>query len=58
MSNIHKENPRYNVVSLRITDAEKAEMELITRRTSKSISKLMREAIELYIPYQNLSNQR
>ena len=58
MANLHKENPRYNVVSLRITDAEKEAMELVTRRTRKSISALMREAIELYIPHLNVSNQR
>jgi predicted DNA-binding protein len=58
MANLHKENPRYNVVSLRITDAEKEAMELVTRRTRKSISTLMREAIELYIPHLNVSNQR
>jgi predicted DNA-binding protein len=50
MANIHKEHPRYNVVSLRITDAEKEAMEQATRSSHKSMSKLLREAIELYIP--------
>jgi predicted DNA-binding protein len=48
MANIHKENPRYNVVSLRVTDEEKAVLEEVTRRTRKSLSKVMREAILLY----------
>jgi len=48
MPNIHKEHPRYNVVSLRVTDAEKAALEEVTRRTRKSLSKVMREAIMLY----------
>jgi predicted transcriptional regulator len=48
MANIHKENPRYNVVSLRVTDAEKAALDEVTRRTRKSLSKVMREAIQLY----------
>jgi predicted DNA-binding protein len=48
MANNHKENPRYNVVSLRITDAEKAVLDEMTQRTSKSLSKVMREAIMLY----------
>ncbi|OGU14001.1 MAG: hypothetical protein A2076_09630 [Geobacteraceae bacterium GWC2_53_11] len=48
MANVHKENPRYNVVSLRITDAEKAALDEVTRRTRKSLSKVMREAILLY----------
>ena len=48
MANTHKENPRYNVVSLRVTDAEKAALDEVTRRTRKSLSKVMREAILLY----------
>jgi len=48
MANNHKENPRYNVISLRITDAEKAVLDEVTQRTSKSLSKVMREAIMLY----------
>ncbi len=48
MPNIHKENPRYNVVSLRVTDAEKAILDEVTRRTRKNLSKVMREAILLY----------
>jgi predicted transcriptional regulator len=48
MPNIHKEHPRYNVVSLRVTDAEKAALDEVTRRTRKSLSKVMREAIMLY----------
>ncbi|HIJ94545.1 MAG TPA: ribbon-helix-helix protein, CopG family [Desulfuromonadales bacterium] len=50
MANIHKENARYNVVSLRITDAEKEAMEQATRSSRKSMSKILREAIQLYIP--------
>jgi len=48
MANKHKEHPRYNVVSLRITDAEKAALDEVMRRTRKSLSVVMREAIELY----------
>lgn len=48
MPNIHKEHPRYNVVSLRVTDAEKAVLEEVTKRTRKSLSTVMREAILLY----------
>lgn len=48
MANNHKDNPRYNVVSLRITDEEKAALDEVTRRTRKSLSKVMREAIMLY----------
>lgn len=48
MPNVHKENPRYNVVSLRITDAEKAALDEVTKRTRKSLSTVMREAILRY----------
>jgi len=48
MANVHKENPRYNVVSLRVTDEEKAALDEVTKRTRKSLSMVMREAILLY----------
>ena len=48
MPNNNKDNPRYNVVSLRVTDAEKAAIDEVTRLTRKSISRVMREAIMLY----------
>ena len=48
MPNINKENPRYNVVSLRVTDEEKAALDAVARRTRKSLSKVMREAVMLY----------
>lgn len=47
MANV-KDNPRYNVISMRVTDEEKATLEEVTRRTRKSISRIMREAILLY----------
>ncbi len=43
-----KENPRYNVVSLRISDEEKAELDTVSRLTRKSISVIMRDALEQY----------
>lgn len=42
-----KENPRYNVISLRITDEEKAELDKVTRLTRKTVSDIMREAMVL-----------
>ena len=47
MSN-SKLNPRYNVVSLRITDEEKAALDEVTQLTHKSLSMVVREAIRLY----------
>jgi len=46
----YKDNPKYNVVSIRVTDEEKLALEEMMRRSNKSISNLMREALLLYSP--------
>jgi hypothetical protein len=38
----------HNVISLRINDDEKKALEKLTKTTSKSISDIMREAIDLW----------
>lgn len=43
-----KERPKYNVVSMRVSDEEKAVLDEVTRVTRKNISKIMREAVQLY----------
>ena len=45
-----KENPRYNVISVRISDEEREVLQMISGRTLKSISEIMREAIHLATP--------
>ncbi|HZV80685.1 MAG TPA: ribbon-helix-helix protein, CopG family [Geobacteraceae bacterium] len=47
----YKEQPRYNVVSIRVSDEEKALLDELTRRDRTNISDLMREAIRAYIPH-------
>lgn len=42
-----RENPRYNVISMRISDAERETLEQIMETTKKSVSDIMREAMEL-----------
>ena len=42
-----KQNPRYNVVSLRVSDEERRALEDFARQTSRSVSQLMREAMRL-----------
>ncbi|MBI5657402.1 MAG: ribbon-helix-helix protein, CopG family [Geobacter sp.] len=42
-----RENPRYNVVSMRISDEERAVLEEIMSVTNKSVSQIMREAMEM-----------
>jgi len=49
-SNKKKNRPEQlqNVISLRISDDEKKALEKLTKSTSKSISDIMREAIDLW----------
>ena len=43
-----RENPRYNVISMRISDDERAELENLVSVTDKSVSDIMREAMLLF----------
>ncbi len=40
-----RENPRYNVISMRVSDEEREQLETLVRCTRKSVSDLMREAM-------------
>lgn len=40
-----RENPRYNVISMRVSDDEREQLESLVRRTHKSVSDIMREAM-------------
>ena len=42
-----RENPRYNVISMRISDEERETLERIMQETQKSVSDIMREAMEI-----------
>jgi hypothetical protein len=46
----YKKKPKYNVVSMRVNDAEKIALEELTQQCNTSVSRLMREAIQLYAP--------
>jgi predicted transcriptional regulator len=43
-----RENPRYNVISMRISDEERDELAQLMETTHKSISDIMREAMSLF----------
>ncbi|HZV82679.1 MAG TPA: ribbon-helix-helix protein, CopG family [Geobacteraceae bacterium] len=43
-----RENPRYNVISMRISDEERNELESLMSMTDKSVSDIMREAMSLF----------
>ncbi len=45
-----KQHPKYNVVSMRITDEEKEMLSLMTRSSRRSVSEIMREALRLLEP--------
>jgi len=42
-----RENPKYNVISMRISDEERESLEQIMVVTHKSVSDIMRDALEL-----------
>ena len=42
-----RENPRYNVISMRISDEERTTLEQLMDSTHKSVSDIMRDAMEL-----------
>ncbi|MFZ2949722.1 MAG: ribbon-helix-helix domain-containing protein [Desulfuromonadaceae bacterium] len=44
----YKENAKYNVLSIRVTDDEMAAIKEMQRDTHKSVSMLMREAMLQY----------
>lgn len=44
---VMKENPRYNVVSIRVSDDELEALQEVSKETRKSISEIMREAMAL-----------
>jgi predicted DNA-binding protein len=43
-----RENPRYNVISMRISDEEREHLENLMSTTKKSVSDIMREAMEYF----------
>lgn len=43
-----RENPRYNVISMRISDDERETLELIMNETHMSVSEVMREAMNIF----------
>jgi predicted transcriptional regulator len=53
----YKENAKYNVISMRVSDDEKIALEQMAKYTQKSISLIMREAMNQYYPcHENGSN--
>jgi predicted DNA-binding protein len=51
----YKQDARYKVISLRITDEEKEAMDALSRGTHKSVSILLREAVRQVLAKPNLN---
>jgi len=43
-----RENPRYNVISMRISDEEREHLETLMNKTHKSVSDVMRQAMDYF----------
>ena len=54
----YKEQPKYNVVSIRVSDEEKAFLDEMTRRDRTTVTNLIREAIAFYTLYIDTSASR
>lgn len=44
----YKDTPRYNVISMRVSDVERKELKQIASLNSLSISDMMRQAMDVY----------
>lgn len=44
----YKETPRYNVISMRVSDDERKALQALALHQSLSISKMMRQAMEQF----------
>jgi predicted DNA-binding protein len=51
-----RENPRYNVISMRVSDEERDHLENLMKTTHKSVSDIMREAMEYFSAHYEQSN--
>lgn len=47
-----KKDTKYNVVSIRVSDREKAFLDALTRRDRTTVTALIRKALRTYIHYQ------
>ncbi len=53
-----RENPRYNVISMRISDEERVQIENLMKVTRKSVSDIMREAMELFSAQNEMTTRK
>jgi len=48
----YKENPRYHVLSVRVSEEERQTIERISKEANIKVSDLMREALQIMVPWQ------
>jgi predicted DNA-binding protein len=55
-----RENPRYNVISMRVSDEEREHLESLMNKTHKSVSDIMREAMDYFTDHyeQSAANRK
>ena len=46
-----RENPRYNIISMRISEVEREYLKKVMVHTNKSVSDIMREALQNFAGY-------
>lgn len=51
-----RENPRYNVISMRVSDEEREHLENLMAKTDKSVSDIMREAMSYFAAHYEQAN--
>ena len=51
MSRIRKENARYHVISIRLTEEESDHLETMMTKTHTSVSHFMRDALKYFVDY-------
>ena len=52
-----KENPRYHVLSVRVSQEERETLEKVSKEANMKLSDLMREALQVVIPWQGTPEQ-
>ncbi|MBU5614475.1 ribbon-helix-helix protein, CopG family [Geomonas azotofigens] len=46
----HSDNPKYHIVSVRVSEEDHENLNMLCRQSQKTISDLMREALQIWIP--------
>jgi hypothetical protein len=53
----HKDNPRYHILSVRVSDEERDVLYKLSLEANKNVSDLMREALQVMFPWPHSDTQ-